>query len=90
MHYEAEYQLNVVPAIDSACPQSVPMELPHMHLQMPFWLQRTAERAQSRAQASISDHISVRHETCRIETQDGFRVLKCEEIKEVFRLAHDG
>jgi len=65
------------------------MELPHIHL-LPSWLQRTAERAQSRAQASLSDHISVRHETCRVETQDGFRVLKCEEIKEVFRLAHDG
>ena len=56
--------------------------------QLPSWLQRTAERAQSQVQ--VPDHISVRRETCRVETQDGFKVLKCEEMMEVFRCAADG
>jgi hypothetical protein len=57
---------------------------------LPCWLQRTAERAQSQALAQVPDHISVRRETCRVETRDGFKVLKCEEIREVFRCAADG
>jgi hypothetical protein len=66
-----------------------PMELPSQQMSMlPFWLQRTAERAQS--QAPVADHISVRRETCHVETQDGFKVLKCSEIREVFRCAADG
>lgn len=67
------------------------MELPpHQHL-LPLWLQRTAERPQTQAlQASAADHISVRRETCHVETQDGFKVLKCSEIREVFRCAADG
>jgi hypothetical protein len=66
------------------------MELSQGASMLPFWLQRTAERAQFQAQAQIADHISVRRETCRVETQDGFKVLKCEEIREVFRCAADG
>lgn len=65
------------------------MELPSQQISMlPFWLQRTAERAQS--QGPVADHISVRRETCHVETQDGFKVLKCSEIREVFRCAADG
>jgi hypothetical protein len=58
-----------------------------------FWLQRTAERAQQQqqqVQSSAVDHMTVRRETCRVESQNGFKVLKCEEIKEVFRCAADG
>jgi hypothetical protein len=53
---------------------------------LPFWLQRTAERAQQQQVQSMT----VRRETCRVESQNGFKVLKCEEIKEVFRCAADG
>lgn len=65
------------------------MELPphHQSIILPLWLQRTAER---QPQAPAADHISVRRETCHVETQDGFKVLKCSEIREVFRCAADG
>mgnify|MGYP001810582404 CR=1 FL=1 len=59
-------------------------------IMLPFWLQRTAERAQQQQVQSLDHMTTVRRETCRVESQNGFKVLKCEEIKEVFRCAADG
>lgn len=51
------------------------------------WLQRVAERSP----APMPEHISsIRREECRVETVDGFKVLKCRELLEVFRCSADG
>lgn len=55
------------------------------------WLQRTAERRAQPAPPAVLGLETRSRETCEVATsEDGFSVLRCQEVLERFRLAADG